>query len=454
MIKLIIFDLDGVLVDARDLHYHALNRALESINPKFVINIDEHLSLFDGLPTKRKLKLLTEKKGLSEDLYQEVWEKKQNATIKLINSTFQKDHRLCKILKYLKDQGLTVCVASNSIRESVKSMLYKSGMIPYIDFWLSNQDVNNPKPNVEMYLKCMIKAGVSPKETIIVEDSHIGRKAALDSGAFLYAVKNPNDVHLNKIMKIVNKYKDNENKPKWIDKIMNVVIPMAGAGSRFESAGYTFPKPLIDVNGKPMIQTVVENLNIEANYIFIVQKEHYERYNLNHFLKLLAPNCTIIQVDGMTEGAACTALLAKKFIDNDQPLLISNSDQYVEWDSNQFMYSMSTDNIDGGILTFKATHPKWSFVELDNSGFVKRVAEKDPISDNATVGIYYYSKGSEFVKYAEQMIEENDRVNNEFYICPIYNYFIKDGKKIKTYMIDQMWGLGTPEDLKRFLDHA
>jgi len=176
----------------------------------------------------------------------------------------------------------------------------------------------------------MIKAGVSPKETIIVEDSHIGRKAALDSGAFLYAVKNPNDVHLNKIMKIVNKYKDNENKPKWIDKIMNVVIPMAGAGSRFESAGYTFPKPLIDVNGKPMIQTVVENLNIEANYIFIVQKEHYERYNLNHFLKLLAPNCTIIQVDGMTEGAACTALLAKKFIDNDQPLLISNSDQYVE----------------------------------------------------------------------------------------------------------------------------
>lgn len=452
MIKLVIFDLDGVLVDARDLHYHALNMALEKIDPKFIIDIDEHLSIFDGLPTKRKLEMLTERKGLDKNLYQEVWENKQKATIQLINSSFEEDHRLCDILKSLKNQGLMVCVASNSIRESVKAMLHRSGMIPYIDFWYSNQDVIRPKPNVEMYLKCMIKAGVSPKETIIVEDSHIGRKAVLDSGAHLCAVKNPNDVHLNKIMNIVNKYKDNENKPKWIDKTMNVLIPMAGAGSRFEKAGYTFPKPLIEVNGKPMIQVVVENLNIEANYIFIVQKEHYERYNLNHFLKLLAPNCIIIQVDGMTEGAACTALLAKEFINNDQPLIISNSDQFVEWDSNQFMYSMSTDHIDGGILSFKATHPKWSFAKLGKDGFVERVAEKDPISDNATVGIYYYAKGSNFVKYAEQMIEANDRVNNEFYICPVYNYFIQDGKKIKTYMIDKMWGLGTPEDLKRFLD--
>jgi len=200
-----------------------------------------------------------------------------------------------------------------------------------------------------------------------------------------------------------------------------------------------------------MIQVVVENLNIEANYIYIVQKSHYEKYHLNHFLNLLTPNCKIVQVDGITEGAACTTLLAKEFINSDSPLIISNSDQYVEWESNQFMYSMSTDQIDGGILTFNATHPKWSFVELDENSFVKRVAEKDPISNIATVGIYYYAKGSDYVKYAEQMIKSNDRVNGEFYVCPIFNYFIKDNKKIKTYNIEKMWGLGTPEDLERFL---
>ena len=143
--------------------------------------------------------------------------------------------------------------------------------------------------------------------------------------------------------------------PKWHDETLNVLIPMAGAGSRFEQAGYTFPKPLIDVNGKPMIQVVTENLNIDAKFIFIVQKEHYEKYSLLHLLNLITNNnCEIVQVDGITEGAACTTLLAKEFINNDEPLVMANSDQFIEWDSNEFMYSMTADDIDGGIVTFKA----------------------------------------------------------------------------------------------------
>ena len=186
---------------------------------------------------------------------------------------------------------------------------------------------------------------------------------------------------------------------------MNVLIPMAGAGSRFEKAGYTFPKPLIDVQGKPMIQVVVDNINVDARHIFIVQKSHYEKYNLENTLKAIVKNCEIIQVDGVTEGAACTTLLAKELINNDEPLLMANSDQFVEWDSNKFMYSMIGDTIDAGILTFESTHPKWSYAKLNESGFVSEVAEKNPISNLATVGIYYWNKGSDYVKYAEKMIE-------------------------------------------------
>ena len=234
---------------------------------------------------------------------------------------------------------------------------------------------------------------------------------------------------------------------------MNVLVPMAGAGSRFAQAGYTFPKPLIDVNGKPMIQVVVENLNIEAHYIFLVQKEHYKKYNLKHLLNLIAPGCDVVQVDGVTEGAACTTLLAKDLINSDEPLLTVNSDQFVEWNSNEVLYSWSADSIDGGILTFKGTHPKWSFAKLDENGFVSEVAEKSPISDNATVGIYYWKKGSDYVKYAEQMIDKNVRTNNEFYVCPVFNEAIQDGKKIKIKEIKKMWGLGTPEDLNYFLQN-
>ena len=200
-----------------------------------------------------------------------------------------------------------------------------------------------------------------------------------------------------------------------------------------------------------MIQKVVENLGLDANYIFIVQKEHREKYNLDSMLNLIAPDCTIVEVDGITEGAACTTLLAKQYIDNDQQLFIANSDQYVEWNSLDFMYKMQSTSVDGGIVTFKSTHPKWSYAKTDNSGRVYRVAEKNPISNNATVGFYYWKKGSDYCEYAEKMIDFDIRVNNEFYVCPVFNEAIKDGKHITTFTASQMWGLGTPEDLERYL---
>ena len=455
MIKLIIFDLDGVLVNARELHYDALNRALDSIDKKYVIEREEHLSTYDGLSTKKKLNLLTKNKDLPKELHDKVWELKQQMTLKIIDG-FSVDDRIRGILRSFKSDGYTISCATNSIRETAKLQLIRKGFFEYIDFMYSNQDVKNPKPNSEMYLRCMIKAEVNPNETIIIEDSHIGRKGALSSGAYLCAVEDCNDVSYDRIKRIIDESnKKDEIKPKWQGGNMNVLIPMAGAGSRFEQSGYTFPKPLIDVNGKPMIQVVTDNLNIEAKYIFIVQKEHYEKYNLKHLLNLITNNnCEVVQIDEMTEGAACTTLLAKKYIDNDEPLIIANSDQFVEWDSNEFMYSMVADNIDGGILTFEATHPKWSFAKLGTDGFVSEVAEKKPISNIATVGIYYWTKGSDYVKYTKQMIEKDIRTNNEFYVCPVYNEAIEDGKKIKIFPIEKMCGLGTPEDLERFINDS
>jgi HAD superfamily hydrolase (TIGR01509 family) len=453
MIKLIIFDLDGVLVDSRELHYIALNKALSEIGDQYTISKEEHLCKYDALTTTQKLKKLSSEKNLPEKYHNRIWKLKQQKTLQEIDN-YQRDYRIIDIFKKLKSKNYKIACATNSIRETSKLMLIRKGFFDYIDFLYSNEDVNNPKPNAEIYMRCMIKVGVNPDETVIIEDSHIGRKGAIRSGAHLCAVKDSNDLTFDKINStILNADKKSQISPKWQGGKMNVLIPMAGAGSRFEQAGYTFPKPLIDVNGKPMIQRVVENLNIDARHIFIVQKSHYEKYSLQHTLNLISPNCEIVQVEGMTEGAACTTLLAKEFINNDEPLILANSDQYVEWESNQFMYSCMADDIDGSILTFRSTHPKWSYAKLNEEGFVTEVAEKKPISDNATVGIYFWKKGSDYVSCAESMVEKNIRVNNEFYVCPVYNEALLIGARVKTFNIDKMWGLGTPEDLDTFLKH-
>ena len=451
MNKLVIFDLDGVLIESRELHYHALNAALEKVSSRYVITREEHLSVYDGLNTTRKLEILSEKKGLDRKYFNQIWQDKQTSTFELIKQ-FPKNQKLIDIFADLKNQGFKIAVASNSIRETIKLSLLSIGVIEYVDYYVSNEDVKRTKPYPEMYWQCMTALNVLPKNTVIIEDSHIGRQGALDSGAHLVPVKDSLDLTVEKIEEATNILTGLTQKQiPWRNKKMNVLIPMAGAGSRFSQAGYTFPKPLIEVNGKPMIEVVVNNLNMEAHYIFLVQKEHYEKYNLKFLLNLIAPNCDIVQLDGITEGAACTTLLAKEFINNDEPLVIANSDQYVEWNSNECMYAFSADEIDAGILTFKSHHPKWSYARLDESGFVAEVAEKKVISDDATVGIYYWSKGSDYVKYAEQMISKDIRVNNEFYVCPVFNEAIADGKKIKIKNIESMWGIGTPEDLEYFL---
>jgi len=451
MVKLIIFDMDGVLVEAKNIHFEALNKAL---GKQYSITWDEHLNKYDGLKTHQKLKMLTVEKDLPPSLYNQVWDNKQKYTLEALEQ-LEPNITLQSVFSALVEDGYKIAVCSNSIEKTVLTVLNKLGIREFVDLVFSNEHVLNSKPHPEMYWRAMYQARVLPEETLIIEDSPYGLLAAHRSCAHVMRVKDPHDVTYTKITLKLFEIENGMNiiDNKWKDEKLNVLIPMAGAGSRFEQAGYTFPKPLIDVKNKPMIQVVVENLNIDANYIYLVQKSHREKYNLDTLLNLITPGCKIVEVDGITEGAACTALLAKEYINNDAPLFFANSDQFAEWDSNEFMYKMQETDADGGIVVFKATHPKWSFAKINEQGLVTEVAEKNPISDNATVGFYYWKYGSDFVKYAEQMIEKNIRVNNEFYVCPVFNQAIEDGKEIRTFNINKMWGLGTPEDLRYFIEN-
>jgi len=443
---MIIFDLDGVLIETKRLHYSALNQALDSA---YQISWQEHLSKYDGLKTNQKLDMLTRDKGLPIAQHRSTWEKKQRLTLDMLKST-RPNKELIECLLSLERDGYKLACCSNSIRKTVLTILSKLGIIEYFDLILSNEDVQNSKPHPEMYWKAISIMGFTPEQVLILEDSPYGLKAASQSGANVMRITSPKDVTYTNIINLISNSMQHVN-PKWVDKKMNVLIPMAGAGSRFEKADYTFPKPLIDVNGKPMIQVVVDNLNIEANYIYIVQKSHRTKYNLDTLLNLITPGAKIVEVDRITEGAACSALLAKEYIDCEAPLLFANSDQFTEWNSMEFLYKMQENDADGGIVTFKSTHPKWSFARVNDLGHVTEVAEKNPISDNATVGYYYWKHGSDFVKYAEQMIAQNIRVNNEFYVCPVFNEALKDKKKVLNFQVEKMWGLGTPEDLNVFL---
>ena len=235
----------------------------------------------------------------------------------------------------------------------------------------------------------------------------------------------------------------------------NIVVPMAGRGSRFTDQGYKDSKPFIDVNGKPMIQRVIENLNIEFDsdyeFIIICLREDYDKYDFTIFDDIIGHDSwDVICLPDVTEGAAQTILTAEQYINNDTPMLSFNTDQMIDYDVTIWNHF---EQYDGVIPCFYGEGTDWSYAKVGDDGFVVEVAEKVQISNDATAGYYYWSKGSDFVKYAEQMIEYNDRSKGEFYVAPVYNWAIKDGKKIVISSVDKIYELGTPEYLKEYLNN-
>ncbi|MGI4800395.1 MAG: glycosyltransferase family 2 protein [Janthinobacterium lividum] len=238
--------------------------------------------------------------------------------------------------------------------------------------------------------------------------------------------------------------------------MLNIVVPLAGFGSRFSKAGYALPKPLIPVFGVPMIRLVIENIRPAQphRFVFICQRAHVAAHGVAEKLRAWAPGCAIVELDGVTQGAACTVLTAATEIDPQAPMMIANSDQFVEEDIDDYLAAMETPPADGLIMTMTADDPKWSFVAM-NDGRVTRVVEKEVISSEATVGIYNFRRGGDFLDAARAMVAAGERVNGEFYVAPVYNRLIAAGQRIAIHNVGEefrgMHGLGTPSDLDAFL---
>ena len=434
MNKLAIFDLDGVLADLRDLHFEALNSALSMCgHPK--ISRADHLTRFDGLPTSTKLRML----GITGDEASTVSELKQEFTLSSLSQYVKPDPALAKLLHKTYSLGYLLAVVSNARQETVKQCL-KLLSVEYLFAWVVTPDLegSSPKPSPEMYTKLMVKANACPLTTIIFEDAPAGLKAAHLSGA--RAIQVNGQITEATVMAALS-----EERPVYLYQWpeLNVLIPAAGRGQRFRSAGFDWEKPFIEVEGRRMVDAAISNLGISA----IIRPI---------FLGMAVPFpspgsvCTIKE----TRGTAETCLLCKNQIDGDSPLLIANCDQILEWDHLSFYYFCQNTKLDGVIVTFDCQHsdPRWSYCEMNNDGTVKRVAEKEPISTVANVGVYFWKRGSDFVKYAERMIEKDIRVNGEYYAAPVYNEAIADGKRIGVFKADKFWSLGTPELLKAYLE--
>tara|TARA_R110002012_G_scaffold234930_1_gene408614 strand:- start:18478 stop:19572 length:1095 start_codon:yes stop_codon:yes gene_type:complete len=234
---------------------------------------------------------------------------------------------------------------------------------------------------------------------------------------------------------------------------MNILIPMAGEGSRFKIKGFDRPKPLIKIDDECLIEKAVSTLGIKGNYIFITRKYDNEDYNreLNQILNKIAPECIIHQIDYLTDGATATCLIAKEYINTSDPLIITNCDQTLDWDPEDFINQLN--NTDGCVVTYDSTNPKNSFIKLDPKGNAISLAEKDPISNLALIGLHYWKHGSDFIKSAEQMVSNEIKSRNEYYIAPTYNNLIKEGKTITNYHIDknQYISLGSPEDVTVYI---
>jgi NDP-sugar pyrophosphorylase family protein len=236
---------------------------------------------------------------------------------------------------------------------------------------------------------------------------------------------------------------------------MQVIVPLAGRGTRFEEKGYTFPKPLIEIGNQSMIEMVLENMQLpaEAQVTFVCRSEHLGRFHLDDVLRLLVPGSRIVSLQNETAGALCSVLLAVDHLQLEGPLLIANGDQIFSSSIASYYDACRAPGVDGCILTFSATHPRWSFARTDADGRVIAVAEKRPISRQATAGFYYFRRASDLVAGAEQMILKGLRTADQFFVCPVYNELILGGKNIRTHHLPDgaMHSLGTPEDLENFI---
>ena len=463
--RALIFDLDGVLADLCDLHRSTFIGAFNDAVRAPLLDADLHERHLEGLDTRSKLAKCHELFPLRAFDGNAVFVEKQARTVEQL-ALHHYPQRTAAALTWAKKQGFLLACVTNSIRATLDIVLARLGVADSVfDVTLSNMDVAAPKPSPEGYLLAMKRLGVAPSEAIIFEDSAPGLAAARASGARVVKVLNSLDVTAPFLQSVAL----TGVRPAAAARL-RLVIPMAGMGSRFAKEGFYVPKPFLptinddlgavrdDGTGsqQQMWEMVVKNLlpkepSLRANTeVHLVVREE----QLPLFRRL--PHVHLHTVPFLTEGAACTVLTLKALIDDDVPLCIGNSDQFLDWDADDFYRAAFHPSYDGAISVFYNPRPddlKWSYAALSADGCVARVAEKAYIGPHATTGIYAWKRGRDFVRHAEAMIARNERVNNEFYVCPVYNGAIEAGANIRVHNCAKFWGVGVPDDYIHFLDH-
>jgi beta-phosphoglucomutase-like phosphatase (HAD superfamily)/dTDP-glucose pyrophosphorylase len=444
-----IFDLDGVLVDFRNLHRDAFINAWNTIHPSYPITHVFHATHLEARSTVQKIASLAAHFSI-DPKESEVSSLKQQITRSMLDSApvYTKTR---EALLWTKEHNISISCCSNSILATVKTSLQKLVSLHLFKAVLSNEDVKNPKPSPDIYLAALRQLCISSSDAIVFEDSEVGKAAARAAGIQVIEIVDALDIS-----------------PRFLDYVLrngvrptplsiNVVVPMAGLGSRFSKEGYTTPKPFLPIFDKPMFETVLRNVIPEslfdrAQIHIVVRAEHVELFKAHTMT-----NLHVHTVPYLTEGAACTVLTLKDAINNDTPLVIANSDQYLEWSVDDFYRALYHPDWDGVISTFQQEDPsdlRWSYANVNNEGEVTQVAEKKFIGPLATTGIYGWKRGADYVTDTEAMIADNVRVNNEFYVCPVYNHSIARNLRIRTHNCKKMWGLGVPVDYEYFLRHC
>lgn len=236
---------------------------------------------------------------------------------------------------------------------------------------------------------------------------------------------------------------------------MQIIIPMGGAGRRFVQAGYSRPKPFIEFHQRTMIEHVVANLGVQNQFTLVVQREHYVQYHhVFDQIKTMVESLEVVLLDQLTNGAAESCLIAKSSVEQRQPLMIANCDQIMIWNPLHFHNWFLNSPLDGVIVTYFSQHPKNSYAKVNSQGLVVKTVEKQVISEHASNGIYVWKQAQDFFSAAQQMIDLDMRENNEYYVCPTFNWNIAQGHKIGIYKLNDgcHWPIGTPEDLCIYLD--
>lgn len=450
-IDAIVFDLDGTLVETRDLHKRALNAAILKVaGLSFVISDDEHAARFDGLSTAQKLRMLNIHKGLAPEMNKAIWDAKQLLTDELVRKEVRPDERIVTMFKTLRAMGFPIGVASNCIRSSVDLILKQIGLYDLVDMSLSNDDVEQAKPAPDLYLRAAKSFGTMPDRLLVIEDAPFGWQAALMAGAHLTRVSCPDDVTLEAVLGRVGEL--NAAKPP-----ITVIVPLAGEHTVVHTAqgGRQALHPCTyDVAGVAALQHALRSLASRRHprkIVFVVRGNELPDSLL---LKCAEYGpCAVVRLDAPSRGAACSAIAAAAHIHPDAPMLIFDGCHVVEWGDNHDIDTLLEARTDAAITVVHSTDSRWAYVDVDAEMNVLQVQEKLPISRLACTGLYLWKTGASFLHDAQASVQKNARMQGRFYIAPVLNELLMRAGTVSTVEVRQMLSLRTPAEIREFERH-